>query len=105
MFNFWGSDGTHYVRRPKNKRYDSTYAILIIKYVWGYVMLWGAYSGKRVCPLVKICGKMKDTTYKDIVQNDLLHYWRNFVLATIYLSMMTTQKIYAMSSSSGSRTK
>lgn len=73
-FNIFGSDGKHYVRRPKDTRYSVKYQIPTIKHGGGSIMVWGCFSSSKTGPMIKIDGIMDRFLYRDILQNHMLPY-------------------------------
>lgn len=73
-FNLFESDGRRYVRRPVGKRNDTRYLIPTVKHGDGNIMVWSIFSAEGVGPLVQINGKINAIMYREILQNNLLHF-------------------------------
>lgn len=73
-FMLFGSDDITWIRRPKDKRFDSKYQLPIIKYGGGLVMIWGAFSAKGMSSLYRIDGIMDRKVYINILKNVMLSF-------------------------------
>lgn len=72
--NLFGSDGKMFVRRPKNKAFDSRYTKKTVKHGGGSIMIWGCFSSSGVGPIFWIKDKMCAVDYVEILKNQMLPF-------------------------------
>lgn len=70
----FGSDGKCYVWRPPNMQHNPRYTSKTVKHGGGNVMVWAAFSGHGVGPIIKIDTRMDQYVYKDIISNTMIPY-------------------------------
>lgn len=75
-FNLFNNDGKGYVRRPKNKRFDSKYTVGTVKFGGGHICVWGCFSWHSVGPICRIEGKMDQLQYREILSNTMLPHFK-----------------------------
>ena len=63
-FDLYGSDGRHYVRRPRAERVNPRYTRGTVKHGGENVMVWGYFSSQGVGPIKSIMDKMTKEVYK-----------------------------------------
>jgi hypothetical protein len=73
-YDLFKSDGTRWVRRPMNERFNEKYIAPTVKHGGGNVMLWGCFSYHGVGPLQFIDGNMDRFHYRDILNRVMLPY-------------------------------
>ncbi|GJQ71296.1 hypothetical protein Trydic_g11033 [Trypoxylus dichotomus] len=68
-FNRFGSDGKSYVRRQPNKKFDSRYTKITVKYGGGSIIAWACFSWYSVGPTHLIVGIMTKETNRGVLSN------------------------------------
>lgn len=67
-----GSGGKSYVRRQPDKEYSSKYTKPNVKGGGGFIMVWGAVSGKGVGPIHRVKAIMDQQVYVNNILADVL---------------------------------
>lgn len=72
--NLVGSDGKHWVRRPKSAELHPNYTLKTFKHGGGSIMVWGCFSWHGVGPLFWIKETMDRFLYVRILEETMLPY-------------------------------
>lgn len=70
--NRFGSDGHRYAWKRDNEPLQPRHVDMTVKHGGGGLMVWGCITTRGVGPLVKIEGKLTQTSYKKLLQQHLL---------------------------------